>query len=234
MRAIFNKLERCQVLNEDEYIKLMEYANELRGDSPDSYALFYKRYASLLYRDYSIFLPRFSCGIDDLLDFLLNKPEVSVNLGKAPINLGLFPEHLHAYIQHLLNHSTAHPGMADLLQLIKPHNLPLGQVPVPRQKPLVCKFEDANPYKEIGLKQHFDRLGRYSFITRLQSYRYLSRNKASKDRFEYIAPDQLGGIFSNKQKSIYYYIFLSENDRIKAENACQFLNSVFYTLSKEY
>ncbi|MDD2621310.1 MAG: hypothetical protein PHC92_11665 [Syntrophomonadaceae bacterium] len=234
MRAIFNKIECRQELNSDEYQKLMEYADELRINSADSYVLFYNRYAAILFRDYNTFLPQFSCGIDDLFDFLITNPEALTNLEKAQLNLSLFPVRLHAYLQHVINFSPAYNELQQILQFLKPQSSLLGQVPIPRLKPLVCKYEDANPYKEIGLKCHFERLGRYSFITRLQSYRYLSGNKASKDYIEYIAPDQLGGVFSNKQKSIYYYLFLSEKDSSKAKNACRLLNLLFYDLDKEY
>ncbi|MEN6351069.1 MAG: hypothetical protein ABFD08_16950, partial [Syntrophomonas sp.] len=94
--------------------------------------------------------------------------------------------------------------------------------------PVVYIYEEANPFKEPGLKAHFERLGRYPFITRLQSYRYLTRNRASRDRIECREADRLGGIFSNKLRSIYYLIYLSEADSKKAETACQLLNSVFY------
>lgn len=227
MRGILTKLERRQELTGEEYRKLMEYADALRLDSPDSYALFYDRYASVLQRDYAAFLPRFNYGIDDLFDFLLSHPETLANLEKGQLDLGLFPGQLHPYLKHLFTSGPANHEFQKILQFIKPQSSLLGQVPRPRSHPLVCKYEDANPYKEIGLKQHFDRLGRYSFVTRLQSYRYLSGNKARQDRIEYIAPDQLGGIFSNKEKSIYYYIFLSEADSTKALNACKLLNSIF-------
>ncbi len=233
MRGIFIKLERRKKLTSNEYQRLMEYADALRLDSPDSYALFYDRYASILHRDYAAFLPRFNYGIDDLFDFLLSHPEALASLEKTQLDLELFPGSLHPYIEYLLTSGPANNEFQGILQFIKPRSSLLGQVPQPRSNPLVCKYEDSNPYKEIGLKQHFDRLGRYSFVTRLQSYRYLSGKKARQDRIEYVAPDQLGGIFSNKEKSIYYYIFLSEADPIKADNACKLLNSIFHGREQE-
>jgi hypothetical protein len=102
------------------------------------------------------------------------------------------------------------------------------ELPEPRQKVLVYKYETANPYKETGLKSHFDRIGRYSFVSRLQSIRYLRGSKASEDKIELISGDCLGGIFTNKEKSIYYYIFLTENNALKAKNACRVLNLALY------
>lgn len=233
MRGIFVKLQRRQELTTDEYRKLMDYADALRLDSPDSYALFYDRYASVLYRDYAIFLPRFNYGIDDLIDFLISRPDALESLEKAQLDRDLFPGRLHPYLEYLCASGPANHEFQGILQFLKPHRTLLGQVPPPRSHPLVCKYEDANPYKEIGLKQHFDRLGRYSFVTRLQSYRYLSGRKARMDRIEYVAPDRLGGIFSNKEKSIYYYIYLSEADPIKAVNACKLLNSIFHDRDQE-
>lgn len=52
MRIIFNKVYRQQALNEEEYSILMLYAEELRSTSPESYLLFYERFATILYQDY--------------------------------------------------------------------------------------------------------------------------------------------------------------------------------------
>ena len=59
MRAIFRKLYRHQILNDEEYGSLMHYAEDLRLTSPQSYALFYERFASLLFQDHYTYLPRF-------------------------------------------------------------------------------------------------------------------------------------------------------------------------------
>jgi hypothetical protein len=52
----------------------------------------------------------------------------------------------------------------------------------------------------------------------------LTRNKAHADKIDFVGPDRLGGIFTNKQKSIYYYIYLTEQNEVKARNACRILH----------
>jgi hypothetical protein len=227
MRSILKKLDRQQNLNDEEYTSLMEYIEKLRCVSPESYTLFYDKYALLLYNDYAIYLPRFSQGIDDLINFLILNPQIRSQINRKDLPLSVFPTSLHPYLNHMFNNHLNTKDLWILLEDSKGSDSILNQLPRPRQTDIVYKFEEANPYKEPGLKFHFDRIGRYSFITRLQTYRYLNK-KAHKDRIEYIASDKLGGIFTNKQRSIYYYIFLSENNTHKAQNACSLLNVALY------
>lgn len=228
MRYILRKLEHGQTLNTDEYQSLLEYADKLNSTSTESYALFYEKYARLLFQEYSTYLSRFTRGIDDLIDFLISRPELFACLGEGPLPLQLFPTELQAYLQFTFESDLDRQYLQSLLRVLKDSGSINEELPHPRKNEIVYKYEDSNPYKEIGLKKHFDRLGRYSFITRLQTYRYLTRRKAQEDKIEYLYPDKLGGIFTNKEKSIYYYIFLSEADSQKAHNACRLLNIVFY------
>ena len=46
--------------------------------------------------------------------------------------------------------------------------------------------------------------------------------------FEVVGDDTLSGIFTNKEKSIYYYVYLTEASPARTENACRLLNQVFY------
>jgi hypothetical protein len=228
MRHILRKLEYGKNLNTDEYQILLEYADRLKSTSIESYALFHEKYAGILYQEYSTFLPLFDRGIDDLIDYLLSRPELFANLGDGPLPLQLFPAELRAYLHYTYGSDLDRQYLQSILRMIKASVSITEELPSPRNNEIVYKYEDSNPYKEIGLKKHFDRLARYSFISRLQTYRYLTRAKAQEDRIEYLKPDRLGGIFTNKEKSIYYYIFLSEADSKKAQNACRLLNIVFY------
>jgi len=232
MRGILKKLDRRQNLNIDEYTMVMEYAEQLRSSSPESYALFYDKYALLLYKDYTTYIPRFSRGIDDFINFLMSHPQIISSIDKRELPLTLFPADLQAYLQYTFSNSLDYRTLWSILEHFKQSKSIISQLPYARQNKIVYKYEDSNPYKEVGLKTHFDRIGRYSFVTRLQTYRYLSRNKAHNDKIEYISPDLLGGIFTNKQKSIYYYIFLSEKNTIKAQNACRLLNIALYGILK--
>lgn len=157
---------------------------------------------------------------------LIKRPELRNSL--ATQDLAALPKEYQQLVSDLLRQADSHLVINQLLEAI---NKPAGDqdlLPRPRETDLVYKYEEGNPYKEIGLSTHFERLGRFVFITRLQSYRYLTRNKASQDRIQYVSPDCLGGIFTNKEKSIYYYIFLTEPDQLKAQNAARLLNLTLY------
>lgn len=228
MRMIFKKLYRHQVLNDEEYSDLMQYAEDLRLTSPQSYMLFYDRFAVILFQDYYTYLPRFAYGSDNFHDFLLKNPALTDEIRINSLPIDRFPPHLHEFLRFTYGDRIEASAILPRLEFIKPDNIVGFHLPEPRQKSIICKYEGANPYKEIGLKSHFDRIGLYSFVSRLQSVRYLSGNKAREDKIEVVADDCLAGIFTNKEKSIYYYIFLTEKDPGKALNACKVLNEALY------
>lgn len=215
MRNILRKLDRQQPLTDEESQLFMEYIQKLSWESPESWQLLYNRYR--------VAFPRQNpAALDDFIYFLCTNPELR---DQWEGNTLLFPRSLQPFLLFL--QSSADHGfkswLKNLLRESKPEELPAS-----REKDIVIKYEAANPYKESGIKAHFDRLSRYPFISRLLTYRYLSGSKAVKDRIEYLQPDQLGGIFTNKEKSIYYYIYLTEADENKARYACSFLNKIFY------
>lgn len=228
MREILRKLYRHQNIDEAEYAALMDYADELRTTSPESYQLFYQRFATILFLDYYTYLPRFAHGPDDLYNYLVSNPAILAALKIGPLAIDSFPPHLREYLQWSYPEGQVIGSLLPALDFITTDNAVSFALPSPRRRNLICKYEEANPYKELGLKSHFDRIGRYSFVSRLQSVRYLRGSKASEDKIETVSSDCLGGVFTNKEKSIYYYIFLTEADDIKAGNACQFLNQALY------
>lgn len=225
MRSLLKKIEHHHNLTEEEYRQLLEYIENLRRISPEAYLIFYDQYSTTLAQDYNTYIPRFSCGWEDFIDYLLTNPKQLDILSHTFLPVTAFPPELQPYLNYTFGPQVPSEAVQPLLQL-EPQILNL--LPAPRPGRAVLKYESANPYKEPGLKTHFERLARYSFVTRLQSYRYLTRNKSSQEKIEYIAPDRLGGIFTNKQKSIYYYIFLTEVDEIKAQNACKVLNLTLF------
>ncbi len=227
MRAILRKLYRHQELTGEEYDRLMQYAQDLRQTYQPAYEQFYGRFAAILYQDYHVSLPYFNCGLDDVLDYLLSNPGLVGDLGNKPYDPEMFPPHLRDYLQSIDLQDTIYNHVLPTLELIK-SRADIIDLPRPRNTSLVCKFETGNPLKEAGLKAHFDRVGSYSFVSRIQSVRYLRGSKASRDKFEVISADCLGGIFTNKEKSIYYYVFLTENDLNRANNACRVLNGALY------
>jgi hypothetical protein len=198
MRAIFKKLDRHIKLNTDEYWKLMQYIEDLRVKSPESYETVYNHYARILFADYSTYLPRFPKEIDDLISYLAYNPSAIPLLENNIIIPELIPPDLFPYVEYLLGNHSSLLSLKPVLSALQQQEQPV-QLPAPRKAEPAIKYEDSNPYKEIGLKAHFDRLKRYPFITRLQTQRYLTR-KTARERFEYISPDKLGGIFTNKRK----------------------------------
>jgi len=214
-------------LDSDEYRRLVEYYEDLRRSSPESYALFYNDHADMLFRQYGIWLPPFVVDVSDLINLIVKHPELTASLTSEPMFLDEVPLEYRPFLGKMLGQPESRRLMIQLLQTAAQPESKEKTLPKPREQEPIYMYEDGNPYKEIGLKTHFDRLGRFNFVTRLQSYRYLS-HKASQDRIQYLSPDCLGGIFSNKEKSIYYYIFLSEDNQVKAENAARLLNLAVY------
>lgn len=228
MRAIFNKLLRQQRLSQYEYEILMEYTKNLQASSTPSYQLFLHRYGEMLYQQYSTYLPQFEYTLGDVISLLAAQPQLIIHAEQRPIPWQYFPP---AYQPFLKSCTEATPegrlfyAIVDEMA-VKPELL--AELPRARDGEAVMLFEDHNPYKEPGLKAHFDRLARFSFVTRLQSIRYLTLHKAKQDRVEVVAEDRLGGIFTNKDKSIYYYIYLTEASQAKAREACDLINLVLY------
>jgi len=228
MKTILQKIEQLAPMAPEEYDALQVYTEDLRWHDPEAYRAFYQARAEDLARSYAFFLPRYSCGRDDFFDYLLQNPELAKNLAGSLQVADFFPPHLHAYLLDEYGSSIDVETLRHLQDALCAHFDAIWQLPAPRQKDPVYKYEDNNQYKEPGLKNHFERIGGYSFVTRIQSYRYLRRSKSVNDKIEVISPDCLGGIFTNKEKSIYYYIFLTEENESKAINACRVLNRSLY------
>lgn len=206
---------------------MVEYYHGIRHSSPESYALFYNDYADTLFREYFIWLPPYKVDFSDFVTLLRNRPALRSHLNGENPGPDEFPTEYRQFLDDLLGQADSLLLINSLLETVNQQEQ--GQnLPYPREIDLTCIYEDGNPYKEIGLKTHFERLGHFNFITRLQSYRYLSKSKASQDRIQYISPDCLAGIFTNKEKSIYYYIYLTEADQLKAKNAARLLNLALY------
>lgn len=231
MRAIFRKLDRRQTLEPAEYARLMDYAEQIGRKSAQSYQVFYQQYAQVLEDDYSTYLPRFWYGIDDFVNYLIENKSRLSEIIEDCVSWERFPLELQPYLKSTFRHGQERQYFLELANWLGSYNEGIFSLPKPRQGKAVIIYEDGNPFKEPGLKVHFDRLSRYTFITRLQSYRYLTRNKAHHDRIEVLAPDRLGGTYTMKDKSLYYFIYLTEEDPARAENACQVLNYIMGVLT---
>jgi hypothetical protein len=233
VRALLRKIYRQQPLLAEEIDRLMDYASELGRNSPPSYTLFYDRFAALLFNHYNLFLPALNTGFDDWIDFLLAHPEIRQKLRNRPMVLAEFPTEMRKYLLDTYGDLVNCGSLIVELETDLSHDTAESDLPAPRLAPLTCKFESGNPFKEVGLKAHFDRIGRYSFVSRIHSIRYLTGAKAREDRLEVVSGDCLAGIFTNKEKSIYYYVFLTEKDENKARNACRVLNRALYEYHAE-
>jgi len=228
IRIITEKIKRQTRLDEDELLMLIAYAQRLRRKSYELYRSFYNLYADSLYREYGHCLTPFRYGRDDFYDYLRQNPDFLINHPQPFLTLDDFPAFLHEYLLFSYGLTIAAQEVEALQKfLVSSPQVDWG-LPASRQKEVVYKYEKGNSYKELGLKSHFEKIGRYDFVSRVQSYRYLRGNKSSTDKIEVLGPDYLGGIFTNKEKSIYYYIFLTESNYQKAVNACQMLNNELY------
>jgi hypothetical protein len=228
IRNITDKINRQARLNDEELSKLIAYARRLRRKSYENYRSFYDTYDQILYREYGHCLPQFRYGRDDFYDYLVHNPDFLANHPQSLLGLEDFPSFLHEYLLFSYGQTINPLEIASLLELLAGNIQIDWSLPAPRQKEVIYKYEKGNSYKELGLKSHFEKIGRYDFVSRIQSYRYLRGNKSSTDKIEVLGPDYLGGIFTNKEKSIYYYIFLTESHYQKAVNACQLLNNDLY------
>lgn len=228
MRAIIRKLDKQQELNTEEYQSLMGYIQQLRMQSLPSYQVFYQRYAGVLYKQYSTYLPEFEYTLGDAVALLAEQPELLPLALQRPVQWQHFPPPYRPYLQACAQNRLKGQLFYEVVRQMADKPESPVSLPRPREAEVVMLFEDQNPFKERGLKAHFDRLSRFTFMTRLQSVRYLTRHKAKQDRVEVLAPDRLGGIFTNKEKSIYYYIYLTESVEARARKACALLNLALY------
>jgi hypothetical protein len=230
MRAIIKKLSRQEGLTQEEYHKLMEYITQLEARSVSSYQLFRHRYGPVLYEQYSTYLPEFEYTIGDVVSLLAREPELLILARQRPLQWQYFPPPYQPFLRACSEREAEGRLFYQIIDEMAGAAEKLPELPHPRDGQVVMLFEDNNPYKEPGLKAHFDRLSCFSFVTRLQSIRYLTIHKAKQDRVEVVAEDRLGGIFTNKQKSIYYYIYLTESSPVKARESCSLINLALYGL----
>lgn len=228
IKIIFEKIDRQTRLDEEELLMLIAHAQRLRRKSYEFYRSFYNSYADILYREYGHCLTPFRYGRDDFYDYLRHKPDFLSNHPQPFLTMDDFPDFLHEYLLFRYGLTIEAQEVGSLLTLLLGNPQTDWELPAPRQKGVVYKYEKGNSYKEPGLKNHFEKIGRYDFVSRIQSYRYLRGNKSSTDRIEVLGSDYLGGIYTNKEKSIYYYIYLTESNYQKAVNACQILNKELY------
>lgn len=228
MRPILRKVINHIPLDATEYQQLLEYVERLREQGEESYHVFRANYGASLARDYALYLSRFSAGRAEMIQYLAGNPGVVKALRHGPLPVNEFPARFRDYLQAEYGEYLEAKQVGDILDWLDRQMVFAAGLPRKREGEAVLVYETGNPHKEWGLEYHFERIARHPFVTRIVSVRYLSRNKARADRFEVRGDDRLAGIFTNREKSIFYLVYLTEADSRKAENACKLLNLVFY------
>ncbi len=228
MRAILKKIKTLSALDPSEFAALVAYIEHLGQTSLASYSLFYSEYSSKLIKQYNLRIPKYYFGADEIVNYCVQN---IANLTAAK-NMALhsfpFPHSYSSFIEQICSQEQNDFVVADLLNMFAIDPEENNIYPSPRQTDIVKIFEDGNAKKETGLDFHFKRLQNYSFISRIQTIKYLQKHKATKDCFKTNAPDKIRGIYTNNQKSVYYLVYLTEADPKKAANACRLLNRMFY------
>jgi len=228
MRAILRKIAGHVTLDAGEYERLLNYIEELRAGEGNSYRVFYENYGAILERDYGVYLSRFPVDRADLVEFIMANPATAAALQRGRLPLSSFPPRFRDYLRAEYGEFLEPERLRDILDWVSRGRVAEGGLPRAREGEPVLVYEAGNANKEWGLKQHFTRLARYPFITRLATVRYLTRNKAKIDRFKVQGDDLLAGIYTNREKSFYFLVYLTEAVPFKTENACRLLNLVFY------
>ncbi len=227
MYRILRKVKRHEPITPEERQTLLKGIEPLFAVPNAGWRYFFACYARDLAEYYSIELPLFACDPDVVYDWLLQNPPLLEQLMQGGLTQKDYPLELADYLLYTFGTEITPQDVAPLIASFQ-GKLEDHLLPVPRTRPPAFKYEENNPFKEAGLKNHFERVARYSFVSRIQSYRYLTGRRAAADRFEVVADDTLSGIFTNKEKSIYYYVYLTEASPARTENACRLLNQVFY------
>lgn len=228
MRPVLRKISDRVPLAPREFRQLIDYVEHVRAHGEASYQVFRQNYGSVLYELYGIYLSRFGTGRAELAEFLFANPGVARTLRGTPLPVNAFPTRFRGYLREEYGESLQPSDVEDILRWLPGDKDKDAGLPREREQEPVLVYEAGNPGKEWGLQQHFERIARHRFVTRVVSVRYLARGKAKKDRFEVRGDDVLGGIFTNREKSIYFMVYLTEAEPSKTANACQLLNLVFY------
>lgn len=226
MYRILRKIKNHFPLNSEEKKKLLLEIEHLNNFPNPAWIYFFNFYSDDL-ASQGIIVPLFPCDLDTVYSWLLANPDLIEILKHSYIQRKDYPIELADFLSYTFGNYLRAEDFPQLMAYYH-ENIDADTLPISRSKPPTFKYEEGNPYKEIGLKNHFERIARYSFVSRLQSFRYLNGRLASMDRFEVFSDNMLSGIFTNKEKSIYYYVYLTERNQQRAENACRLLNRVFY------
>ncbi|MDH7496982.1 MAG: hypothetical protein QHH05_00840 [Syntrophomonadaceae bacterium] len=223
---MLRKVARRLPLDAGEMERLHRYVRELRSADPQGFALLCETYGEALEGEYGFSLDGVEAGRGELLAHLLQHPGLVEELAREPQPLEAFPPRLRPYLASEFGGRVTAAQVQDLLAWVRELEKPK-ELPMARKGDAVLVYEEGNPGKETGLEAHFQRVARLPFVTRLVSVRYLRRGKASADRFEVRGDDCLSGVFTHRDKSIYYLVYLTEADADKAGQACRLLNWLF-------
>ena len=111
-----------------------------------------------------------------------------------------------------------HQGFCDRFAAAKALLLPRDSSIPPEQKKI--QYEDKNHGKHPGLQEYLERVVKKSYVTRIQTVRYLPE-KPTEARFraDPASPDRLKGTFWDGKVAVEFFVYLSEHNPQKAKAA---------------
>ena len=119
-----------------------------------------------------------------------------------------------------------HQGFKERFAAAKVLLLPRNSGILPENKKI--QHEDKNYGKHRGLQSYLERIGRKSYVTWIQTVRYLPEKPAqARFRADPGSPDRLKGTFWDGAVAVEFYVYLSEDDVRKAAAAAADLAEEF-------
>ncbi|HXF75950.1 MAG TPA: putative CRISPR-associated protein [Methylomirabilota bacterium] len=111
-----------------------------------------------------------------------------------------------------------HQGFKDSFVRAKAFLLPRDSGTAPEHKKI--QHEDKNYGKHPGLQTHLERIRRKSYVTRIQTIRYVAEKPTgARFRADPASPDRLKGTFWDGTVTVEFLVYLSEEDLRKAQAA---------------
>jgi hypothetical protein len=147
-------------------------------------------------------------------------------LKELPNRLGVLLDPSQSYVTLSALGELYHQGFKERFAAAKALLLPRDSgVALDKKK---IQHEDQNKGKHPGLQKYLERLTKKSYVTRIQTTRYVP-DKPSEARFRVdpVSSDRLKGTFWDGEVAVEFLVHLSENDLRKAEAAAADLMEEF-------
>ncbi len=139
-------------------------------------------------------------------------------LKELPQKLRVLLDHSQGFVTLNALGELYHQGFRDRFAAAKALLLPRDNGISPENKKI--QHEDQNLGKHPGLQQYLERIRKKSYVTRIQTVRYLPQ-KPTQTRFraDSASPDRLKGSFWDGTVAVEFLVYLSEEDARKAQAA---------------